>query len=82
MRVLGGLLLSKVAEAFVSAYGVKMRGGTLRFQAQYLRRIRVPRPDAIGLADRAALAQAFDRRDVEAATRAALNAYGLAELPE
>jgi adenine-specific DNA-methyltransferase len=82
MRVLGGLLLSKVAEAFISAYAVKMRGGTLRFQAQYLRKIRVPRPDAISPADCAALTEAFDRRDVEAATQAALNVYGLTELPE
>src|SRR5699024_6290836 len=42
LEVLGGLLLSRVAEAFIDAYGVKMRGGTLRFQAQYLRKIRVP----------------------------------------
>jgi hypothetical protein len=82
MRVLGGLLLSKVAEAFVSAYAVKMRGGTLRFQAQYLRKIRVPNPLAISQADRDALADAFDRRDVQAATQAALRAYGLAELPD
>lgn len=82
MRVLGGLLLSKVAEAFVEAYAVKMRGGTLRFQAQYLRRIRVPHPDAIGESDKAALAAAFDRRDVRAATEATLRVYGLAELPD
>src|SRR5437764_1386986 len=44
LRVLGGLLLSRVAQAFIEAYAVRMRGGTLRFQAQYLRRIRVPRP--------------------------------------
>lgn len=42
LKVLGGLLLSDVANAVVEAYAVKMRGGTLRFQAQYLRRIRVP----------------------------------------
>jgi hypothetical protein len=82
LRVLGGLLLSKVAEAFVAAYGVKMRGGTLRFQAQYLRRIRVPNPAEISQADRAALADAFERRDVRAATEAALHAYGLTELPD
>ena len=82
LRVLGGLLLSKIAEAFVAAYGVKMRGGTLRFQAQYLRRIRVPDPAAISLEDRDALADAFDRRDVQAATKAALRVYGLAELPD
>ncbi|MFE3788907.1 Eco57I restriction-modification methylase domain-containing protein [Streptomyces goshikiensis] len=82
MRVLGGLLLSKVAEAFVEAYAVKMRGGTLRFQAQYLRKIRVPDPAAISESDQAALAEAFDKRDVEAATEAALRVYGLAELPD
>ncbi|MFI5744377.1 Eco57I restriction-modification methylase domain-containing protein [Streptomyces sp. NPDC051644] len=82
MRVLGGLLLSKVAEAFVEAYAVKMRGGTLRFQAQYLRKIRVPEPAAINERDRDALAAAFDKRDVKAATEAALRVYGLAELPD
>jgi hypothetical protein len=82
LRVLGGLLLSKVAEAFVSAYAVKMRGGTLRFQAQYLRKIRVPDPVSMSEADRIALADAFDQRDVQAATLAALRAYGLTELPD
>jgi hypothetical protein len=82
LRVLGGLLLSKVAEAFVDAYAVKMRGRTLRFQAQYVRRIRVPHLSEIGETDRAALANAFDRRDVQAATDAALRAYGLTELPD
>lgn len=82
MRVLGGLLLSSVAEAFVQAYAVKMRGGTLRFQAQYLRKIRVPDPEAISESDRSALAAAFDKRDVKAATEAALRVYGLAELPD
>ncbi|MFD6277190.1 Eco57I restriction-modification methylase domain-containing protein [Streptomyces sp. NPDC060209] len=82
MRVLGGLLLSKVAEAFVEAYAVKMRGGTLRFQAQYLRRIRVPFPADISEEDQTALATAFEKRDVEGATAAALRVYGLSELPE
>ncbi|WP_078869687.1 MULTISPECIES: Eco57I restriction-modification methylase domain-containing protein [unclassified Streptomyces] len=82
MRVLGGLLLSRVAEAFVEAYAVKMRGGTLRFQAQYLRKIRVPHPEAISESDKTALAEAFDKRDVKAATEAALRVYGLVELPD
>ncbi|MEU7994393.1 Eco57I restriction-modification methylase domain-containing protein [Micromonospora sp. NPDC049060] len=80
LRVLGGLLLSRVAQAFVEAYAVKMRGGTLRFQAQYLRRIRVPRPETIPAAERAALAAAFDRRDTQAATKAALRVYGISDL--
>ncbi|MFD6287635.1 Eco57I restriction-modification methylase domain-containing protein [Streptomyces sp. NPDC060205] len=82
LRVLGGLLLSKVAEAFVEAYAVKMRGGTLRFQAQYLRKIRVPDPAEMREEVRSALAKAFDERDVKAATDAALRAYGLDRLPD
>ena len=82
LRVLGGLLLSRVATAFVEAYCVKMRGGTLRFQAQYLRRIRVPRIADVSAGDAAALAGAFDRRDVDAATSIALRLYGLDSLPE
>jgi hypothetical protein len=82
LRVLGGLLLSRVAEVFIAAYAVKMRGGTLRFQAQYLRRIRVPHPDQLTEADRSTLSDAFDRRDVDAATQAALRVYNLEELPD
>ncbi len=41
LEVLGGLLLSDIANLFVGAYCVKMRGGCYRFQAQYLCRIRV-----------------------------------------
>ena len=79
LEVLGGLLLSRIAEAFIAAYGVKMRGGTLRFQAQYLRKIRVPAPEAISseIADR--LREAFRAYDRDAATRAAEAAYGLPE---
>lgn len=82
LRVLGGLLMSKVCEFFVHSYGVRMRGGFLRFQAQYLRRIRVPAPETISprLAD--TLRQAFDTQDVELATRAALEAYQIDSLPD
>ena len=36
------VLLSGIANLFISTYSTKMRGGYLRFQAQYLRRIRLP----------------------------------------
>ncbi|MFN8106286.1 MAG: Eco57I restriction-modification methylase domain-containing protein [Nocardioidaceae bacterium] len=77
LKVLGGLLLSSVAQSFIEAYCVRMRGGTLRFQSQYLRKIRVPEPSSISpeLADE--LANAFERGDREAANRASLRAYGL-----
>jgi hypothetical protein len=77
LEVLGGLLLSRIAEAFIAAYGVKMRGGTLRFQAQYLRKIAVPAPDTISASVATRLREAFRARDREAATRAAEEAYGL-----
>jgi adenine-specific DNA-methyltransferase len=80
-EVLGGLLLSGVAQMFIECYAVKMRGGYLRFQAQYLRRIRVPRLDLVSKRIATELEQSFAARDVERATAAALEAYGLKELP-
>lgn len=77
MEVLGGLLLSRVAQAFIEAYCVRMRGNTLRFQSQYLKKIRIPDPSAIDDAMRDRLRTAFRERDVEAATNAALDAYKL-----
>jgi adenine-specific DNA-methyltransferase len=77
MEVLGGILLSKIAQAFIEAYCVRMNGGTLRFQAQYLKRIRVPRPDEIDADIADALRTAFRARDADAATRAAAAAYGI-----
>jgi len=82
VRVLGGLLLSRVAEFFIASYAVRMRGGTLRFQAQYLRRIRVPDPAGIPAEVATALIDAFNNRDVEAATAAALLAYGIDRIPD
>src|SRR5207248_8630319 len=79
LKVLGGLLLSEVAQAFVEAYAVRMRGGSLRFQAQYLRRIRVPKPETIEERDRVLLAEAFDSRDRVKATEVALRIYGIDE---
>jgi len=81
IQVFGGLMLSEVVEAQIAAYCVKMRGGTLRFQTQYLRRVRVPRPQNIGVETATALKKAFQAGDRDAATRAALDAYGLDTLP-
>lgn len=77
LEVLGGLLMSRVAEAFIRAYGVKMRGGTLRFQAQYLRKIRVPHPGEIPPEVAEDLRKAFRSGDRDAATSASKRAYGI-----
>lgn len=81
LEVLGGLLLSDIANLFVGAYCVKMRGGSFRFQSQYIRRIRVPAPGAIKRAERRALARAFSERDKTAATAIAAKVYGIDPLP-
>jgi hypothetical protein len=79
-RSLGRLLLSDVGTFFVECYGVRMRGGYLRMQAQYLRKIRVPAPAAITPLQAAALRHAFQTRDVAAATSAAVSVYGIGHL--
>jgi adenine-specific DNA-methyltransferase len=76
-EVLGGILLSDIANLFVGAYCVRMRGGTYRFQAQYLRRIRVPDPQSISRPVAQGLARAFRARDRERASGIAASLFGL-----
>jgi hypothetical protein len=75
LEVLGGLLMSAVVQFFVESYSVRMRGGYLRFQAQYLRRIRVPAPESISVDHAKELVKAFRRRDKVRATELALEIY-------
>ena len=77
LEVLGGLLISAIGQFFVESYGVRMRGGYLRFQAQYLRRIRLPDPGEISRTQKGALIEAFRSRDRELATKTALEIYDI-----
>jgi hypothetical protein len=77
LEVLGGLLISDIAELFVSMYCVKMRGGCYRFQAQYLRRIRVPHPEGLNRRDKRQLVAAFEARDRQKASAVARRVYDL-----
>ena len=81
LEVLGGLLLSDVAQFFVECYGVRMRGGYLRFQAQYLRRIRTPLLGDVTSEHAARLRRAFRARNAVEATTAALEIYGVDSIP-
>ena len=81
LEVLGGLLSSRVALFFVWSYAVKMRGRYLRFQAQYLRRIRLPDPATLVRQLARALKDAFRRRAFARLDALALRAYALADLP-
>lgn len=77
LRVLGGLLLSDVANIFIDAYSPKMANGYRRVTTQYLRRVRVPPPASITPRLGDDLAAAFAAGDRAAATEAALAAYHL-----
>ena len=81
LRVLGGLLLSDIANMFIAAYSVRMRGGFLRFQAQYLRRIRLPSPDAVGPNEQDELREAFASRDRGRASAVAAELFDIEDLP-
>jgi len=52
LEVLGGLLLSELADLFVGTYCTKMRGGCYQVQAQYLRNVRVPVIGSVGASER------------------------------
>lgn len=77
LEILGGLLISAVGQFFVTSYGVRMRGDYWRFQAQYLRRIRVPDPMSLSAAQAEDLRDAFRTRDRTRATRVSLEVYGI-----
>ncbi|PWV63179.1 Eco57I restriction-modification methylase domain-containing protein [Plasticicumulans acidivorans] len=77
LRALQAVLLSAVARLFVATYSTKMRGGFLRFQAQYLRRIRIPCWVDVPAPLRSALVAAAIERDVPACNRAVFELYGL-----
>jgi hypothetical protein len=77
LRALQAVLLSAVTRLFVATYSTKMRGGFLRFQAQYLRRIRIPFWKDVPESLRMELASAALKRDLQACNRAAYKLYGL-----
>ena len=79
LHALQAVLLSGIARFFVSTYSTKMRGGYLRFQAQYLRRIRVPLWEKVSLEMRAVLKAAGEARDLVACNQAVCDLYGLSE---
>jgi len=78
LRALQAVLLSDVARAFIGLYSTKMRGGGyLRFQAQYLRRIRIPHWDEVPNPLRVALTRAGTTRDAAACNKAVAELYQL-----
>ncbi len=79
IRALQAVLLSGIARLFVATYSTRMRGGYLRFQAQYLRRIRLPDWGDVGEEIRSELSRAAVALDYEACNRAVAKLYGLTQ---
>lgn len=79
LKALQAVMLSSIARLFVATYSTKMRGGFLRFQAQYLRRIPVPRWETVGQDLRASLIQAANERNIQTCNQAVFQLYGLTE---
>ncbi len=77
LKALQAVLLSGIARLFVSIYSTKMHGGYLRFQAQYLRRIRLPRWEEVPQPIKDALAIAAEQSDVSACNQAVFKLYNL-----
>ena len=77
LRALQTILRSAVAGTFIAMYSTKMRGGYLRFQAQYLRRIRLPKWDQVTPALRQALIACAEEPDQDKVNDVAFEVYGL-----
>lgn len=77
LQILQAVLMSGIAHLFVSLYSTKMRGGYLRFQAQYLRRIRIPRWNQVSANVRVRMVEAIKTRDKAAIDNAAFDLYEL-----
>lgn len=77
LHALQAVLLSGLTRAFIASYSTRMRGGYLRFQAQYLRRLRLPYWRDVNAGLRQALIAAAQVRDLAACDHAVADLYGL-----
>jgi len=77
LRVLQAILRSSYVTAQISAFSVQMRGGSLRYQAQSLRKIRIPKMKSIDAALRKALAEVASSRDITQIDALAEHAFSI-----
>lgn len=77
LRALQAVMLSDLARLFIATYTTKMRGGFLRFQAQYVRRIRIPLWQDVPVGLRATLSKAGTKGERSACNAAVAILYGL-----
>lgn len=75
LAALATVLRSSFATLFVASYCVRMNGGFLRFQAQYLRKIRLPSWNDLTATQKTALRDASHAEDPAAIDRAVAPMY-------
>ena len=77
LHALQAVMRSGIARLFVSLYSTKMRGGYFRFQAQYLRRIRLPRWESVSEPMRECLKHYSVTNDRDELNETVASLYGL-----
>ena len=77
VRALQAVMRSGIARLFVGLYCTRMRGGYLRFQAQYLRKIRIPHWSSVSPELRDRLAQVSETNDPHMRNEIVSELYGL-----
>lgn len=77
VHALQAVMRSGIARLFVSLYCTRMRGGYLRFQAQYLRKIRLPKWQDLSAGLRQRLADYAETNDRHALNEIVSELYGL-----
>lgn len=77
VHVLQAVMRSGIARLFVSLYCTRMRGGYLRFQAQYLRKIRIPKWQDVSADLRQRLADYAETNNRHALNQIVSELYGL-----
>lgn len=77
VHALQAVMRSGIARLFVALYCTRMRGGYLRFQAQYLRKIRIPVWSDVSIDLRERLARYAETNDPHALNEIVSELYGL-----
>lgn len=77
LQALRAVLISKITQAFIATYSLRMRGDFLRYQAQYLRRLRLPNWRNVPKGLRTELTRSGSDGDISRADLAARELYGL-----
>jgi hypothetical protein len=77
IHALQTVMRSGIARLFVSLYSTKMRGGYLRFQAQYIRRIRLPKWENVNNAMRERLLRVSQTHDRHELNEIVASLYGI-----